>query len=181
MAQQQEEGQQQSAFPSPPAYYKLYSSKAEKPPPLPPKPVEGEFTQFGEIYQTEHVTPKLQGRRLFQVSEKGIIDFKSELGKLSTELPFAFLELMNCLIDQPSENARRLEDVGVILRNMYYLINAIRPIQARDTIKCFLQTQINEKQKAIEELRREREIVETIAEEGLQALSADFDSLQKDV
>eukprot|EP01023_Acetabularia_acetabulum_P007966 TRINITY_DN13474_c1_g1_i2.p1 TRINITY_DN13474_c1_g1~~TRINITY_DN13474_c1_g1_i2.p1 ORF type:complete len:182 (+),score=36.66 TRINITY_DN13474_c1_g1_i2:78-623(+) len=181
MAQQQEEGQQQSAFPSPPAYYKLYSSTAEKSPPLPPKPIQGEYTQFGEIYSTEHVNPKLQGKKLFKVADNGTIDFRSALSEMNSELPYAFLELVSCLIDQPSEIARRLDDVGVILRNMYHLINAARPIQARETLKCLLEMQIQEKQECLETLRAERKEAESLVEEGLAALVSDFNQLENDM
>eukprot|EP01026_Neomeris_dumetosa_P009296 TRINITY_DN13110_c0_g1_i9.p4 TRINITY_DN13110_c0_g1~~TRINITY_DN13110_c0_g1_i9.p4 ORF type:complete len:101 (+),score=18.14 TRINITY_DN13110_c0_g1_i9:239-541(+) len=93
---------------------------------------------------------------------------------MNKELPYAFLELVNCLLEQPSEHPRRLEDVGVILRNMYHLINIIRPIQARETLKCWLQMQIKEKEEALKELRDEENEASRIWSDGVCALEKGF-------
>ena len=56
-------------------------------------------------------------------------DFRAELGRLNRELLFAYLDLVDCLVDQPSAYARAVETVGVLARNLTYLLNALRSHQ----------------------------------------------------
>ena len=57
-------------------------------------------------------------------------DFKAELRRLNRELLFTFLDLLDCLVQRPSAYARAVENVGLIARNMSYLLNALRSEQA---------------------------------------------------
>jgi len=56
-------------------------------------------------------------------------DFKGELTRLNRELLFVFLDLLDCLVQRPSAYARAAENVGVVARNMSYLLNALRSEQ----------------------------------------------------
>ncbi len=56
-------------------------------------------------------------------------DFRAELGRLNRELLFAYLDLVDCLVDHPSAYARAVETVGVLARNLTYLLNALRAHQ----------------------------------------------------
>ena len=53
-------------------------------------------------------------------------DFRTELRKLNKELLFCFLDLVNTLVERPSAYARAVENVGLVARNMHYLLNALR-------------------------------------------------------
>ena len=55
-----------------------------------------------------------------------LADFRTELCSLNKELLFCFLDLMNTLVERPSAYARSVENVGVVARNMHYLLNALR-------------------------------------------------------
>ncbi len=46
----QEEEQFVDAFPPPPVYYKLYGKDSLVTPPAPPKPIDGAFYCFGQMY-----------------------------------------------------------------------------------------------------------------------------------
>ena len=59
-------------------------------------------------------------------------DFKGELRRLNKELLFTFLDLLDCLVQRPSAYARAVENVGLIARNMSYILNALRSEQARN-------------------------------------------------
>ena len=56
-------------------------------------------------------------------------DFRAELGRLNRELLFAYLDLVDCLVDHPGAYARAVETVGVLARNLTYLLNALRSHQ----------------------------------------------------
>ena len=53
-------------------------------------------------------------------------EFRAELRKLNRELLFCFLDLINTLVERPSAYARSVENVGLVARNMHYLLNALR-------------------------------------------------------
>lgn len=58
-------------------------------------------------------------------------DFKGELRRLNRELLFTFLDLLDCLVQRPSTYARAVENVGLVARNMSYILNALRSEQAK--------------------------------------------------
>lgn len=51
--------------------------------------------------------------------------------KLVDELVFCYAELLDCVARRPSASARAVEAVGAAARNAAYLLNALRPKQAR--------------------------------------------------
>lgn len=120
-------GVAQQLYPPPPPYFRLAESGALKPPPL----IEGQYQMFGEIYSTEDGLPGLQVRKLYEVRPDGSIDIKGQLLALHRELTVNILELLDVLVERPSGYARQVENVGLVLRNMMYLSNQLRPMQAR--------------------------------------------------
>ncbi|DBA83653.1 TPA: hypothetical protein ACH3X1_006210 [Trebouxia sp. C0004] len=127
---------QQSLYPPPPEFYRLYrddaEGTAERPlPPLPPQPVEETFQMFGEMHTVEPGIPALQAQSLIHTMANGSIDIKQELLHMNKELLFSFEELLSVLIDQPSSSANRIADIGDLLRQMHHLLNMLRPHQVR--------------------------------------------------
>jgi hypothetical protein len=59
----------------------------------------------------------------------GNTDFKGELRRQNRELLFAYLDLLDRLVERPSAYARCVENIGVVARNMHYLLNALRAHQ----------------------------------------------------
>lgn len=58
-----------------------------------------------------------------------ISDFKKELKSLNRELQLHILELADILVERPSQYARKVEDISLILKNMHHLLNSLRPHQ----------------------------------------------------
>jgi hypothetical protein len=82
----------------------------------------------------------------------GKIAVKEQLLALHARLTQAIDDLLETLADDPSSYARKVEQVGLIFRNMQYLINILRPLQAAQTLKDVLRHKIREKQDCLEAL-----------------------------
>ena len=67
-------------------------------------------------------------------------DFRGQLARLNRELLFAYLDLVDCLVERPSAYARAIESVGLLARNMAYLLNALRAHQARGSPRALAHT-----------------------------------------
>ena len=147
------EGGLQQLYPPPPPYFKLAEQGLLSPPPV----IEGEYPQFGELYTTEDGLPALQVRRLYKINDDGSIDIKGQLLALHRELTVSFLELLEVLVDRPSGYARQVENVGLVLRNMIYLANQLRPAQARATVLQSLKDTLEAKRRAIEKLQKAKQ------------------------
>ena len=93
-------------------------------------------------------------RRLYDISEDGSVDIKGQLLALHRELAVNFLELLEVLIERPSAYARQLENVGLVLRNMIYLANQLRPAQARATVLEALKGSLETKRQAVQRLQK---------------------------
>lgn len=82
-------------------------------------------------HQTEEGLPPLQAPPLFQASDQGTLDYRAALLQLVDELVFGYAELLDCVAKRPGAGARAVEAVGAAARNASYLLNALRPRQAR--------------------------------------------------
>ncbi|KAL3677773.1 hypothetical protein R1sor_020729 [Riccia sorocarpa] len=170
-----------SAYPPPPPYYRLYKDYGENPDsaPAPPPPIVGTYTSFAANYTTDDVLPSLEEQGLRQLYPSGsTVDYKKELRLLNRELSFQFLELSDVLVERPSQYARRVEDMGLILRNMHHLLNSLRPHQARSTVIHLLELQIERRKKAVEDIRRKREEVRQLLQESLSAVHDHMNDVQ---
>lgn len=58
-------------------------------------------------------------------------DIKAELLRLNRGLLFMFLELLQVLVDQPSQYSGSLSEILGVLFNMAHLLNMARPLQVR--------------------------------------------------
>lgn len=170
-----------SAYPPPPPYYKLYKDYSENATsaPAPPPPVVGTYLMFGSTYTTDDMLPSLEEQGLRQLYPKGPhVDYKQELKQLNRELVLNMLELADVLVDRPSQYARRVEDMGLILRNMHHLLNSLRPHQARATLIHILELQIQRRKQAIEDIRRKRQEARLLLQESLSTIDGHVDSKQ---
>ena len=163
---QDEEPRAQQLYPPPPPYYTLALSGELKPPP----PPTGEYEQFGELYSTQDGIAPLRVRQLFETDSDGEIDFKSQLLVLHRELMAAFLELLAVLVNSPSEYARQVENVGLVLRNMLYLANQLRPQQAREELLKTLREQCKARKEAIKRLQAAAEAADNATKSAIETL-----------
>eukprot|EP00245_Coleochaete_scutata_P014393 TRINITY_DN6114_c0_g2_i1.p1 TRINITY_DN6114_c0_g2~~TRINITY_DN6114_c0_g2_i1.p1 ORF type:complete len:194 (+),score=51.23 TRINITY_DN6114_c0_g2_i1:126-707(+) len=158
-----------AAYPPPPPYYKLYSKYGEpgSNAPDPPPPIEGVYQMYGQSYTTEDKLPSLEEQGVHQLYPKDAnIDFKGELSKLNQELHFTVLELVDILIERPSQYARRVEDIAVIMKNIHHLLNAIRPHQARAALIHRLEMQLKKRQDAVANVKQKREEAQAMLREA---------------
>ena len=151
-------------FPPPPPYYSK-AGQGLQPPPL----IEGTYQQFGELFTTEDGMPALQVTREFEVGDNENIDIKGQLLVLHEKLSHSIFELLRVLVEDPSAYARYVEHVGLLFRNMQYLINMLRPVQARVSLKDTLEADIAAKKKVLEEASRvlalQQDIISSACEE----------------
>uniref|UniRef100_A0A0D6R5P2 Mediator of RNA polymerase II transcription subunit 7 n=1 Tax=Araucaria cunninghamii TaxID=56994 RepID=A0A0D6R5P2_ARACU len=158
-----------STYPPPPPYYRLYKDYMDNPDsaPAPPPPIKGAYTLYGVTYTTDDILPSLEEQGVRQLYPKGSnIDYKKELRALNRELLLQILELADVLVERPSQYARRVEDIGLIFKNLYHLLNSLRPHQARSILIHILERQIQRRKEAIEDIRRRREEAQQLLRES---------------
>eukprot|EP01091_Cochliopodium_minus_P005784 TRINITY_DN1567_c1_g1_i1.p1 TRINITY_DN1567_c1_g1~~TRINITY_DN1567_c1_g1_i1.p1 ORF type:complete len:234 (+),score=83.43 TRINITY_DN1567_c1_g1_i1:74-775(+) len=153
-------------FPNPPPFYTLYDPKGEYEPPLPPPPPEeSSFLSFRMQFDLENKQRTLDdNQRLFP---KDNYDSKLELKNLNKSLLYKFVELIEILISNPSENEKKTNEIQNIFINMYYLLNTHRGNQTRSFIIEYMKSQIEEKKMQIEKL----ELLEKENSESLKDLN----------
>ncbi|OEL31920.1 Mediator of RNA polymerase II transcription subunit 7b, partial [Dichanthelium oligosanthes] len=149
-----------SAYPPPPPFYQLYKdyeqdpSSVPEPPPLIPL-IDGKYVTFGTEHKTNELLPSLESHNARQLYPNGPnIDLKKDLRTLNRELQLHILELADILLERPSQYACRIEDISLILRNLHHLLNSLRPHQARATLIHMLESQIQRRKQAIEDIRQ---------------------------
>jgi len=168
-------------FPPPPFYFKLYrdvkesaenGEETEYEPPLPPKPIEGTYTMFGAVYGTEDVIPTLEQEGRAQLYPSGDANHIEQLNKLHISLMIKFLELLDYLVNEPSEYKSKVEDIELIMVNMYHLLNTYRPHQARQTLIAMMEEQIERRNKFIGVLQERTKEVDLSLESCLSSLKS---------
>lgn len=162
------DGGLQQLYPPPPPYFKLAEQGLISPPPV----IEGEYPQFGELYTTEDGLPALQVRRLYKIDDDGSINIKEQLLALHRELTVNLLELLQVLVDRPSGYARQVENVGLVLRNMMFLANQLRPAQARATVLQSLKETLEGKKRAIKNLQKATQGADEAVNKAIETLKS---------
>jgi hypothetical protein len=148
----------QEIYPQPPPYYTRAGELL--PPPIPTETTanaedgSSAFHVFGELHSLQNGIPLLQVSPEFVREEGGSILVKEQLTILHARLAHSIDELFETLVSDPSEYARKVEHVGLIFRNMQYLINMLRPIQAKVSLQDVLRQVIQEKETALEDLEK---------------------------
>eukprot|EP00850_Spirogloea_muscicola_P016837 SM000140S00586 [mRNA] locus=s140:73414:74976:- [translate_table: standard] len=181
-----------SAYPPPPPFYRLYAADGPPPPP-PPPPITGAYQMLDGSYTTEDALPSLEEQGVRQLytrqepigfSFKDLVDmvclliaadFKKELRTLSRELLLVLLELVDVLVERPSQYARRVEDMGLLLKNIHHLLNLLRPHQARATVIHLLETQLQQRKIAIEDIRQRRQEAQELLRDSVTMLQKELD------
>ncbi|TKA51781.1 hypothetical protein B0A53_05467 [Rhodotorula sp. CCFEE 5036] len=145
-----------SLFPAPPAFYHRYTDAEAN---LAPPPnvdwivQDGSYTVFGETWPVEETTPTLHEMgvpEMFDPNE----DRKLSLQSLLRTLILTYTQLLDALLTPPPSLAhpeptlptdpeRLTEHMRLICINMHYLVNELRPVQARETLKAMMQSQID--------------------------------------
>eukprot|EP00112_Aurelia_sp_Birch-Aquarium-sp1_P000618 Seg1058.9 transcript_id=Seg1058.9/GoldUCD/mRNA.D3Y31 product="Mediator of RNA polymerase II transcription subunit 7" protein_id=Seg1058.9/GoldUCD/D3Y31 len=151
----------QLSFPLPPVkYYKQYTDANIKnnTAPAPPKLITGNYSMFGDAFDTnEDIIRPLEAQgipRLYSCNEN--YDILAEMKKINHSILVNFLELLDVLIDSPSQEERemKLDDINVLFINLHHLINEFRPHQARETLRVMLRRQKTQRLDTAEKLSR---------------------------
>jgi hypothetical protein len=108
---------------------------------------------FGEMYSVETGMPMLQVGQEFEKVQDTIF-VKDQLLILHGRLARAIQELLATLVHDPSSYARRVEYVGLLFRNMQYLLNLLRPLQGARTLEDVLTNRIQEKKDRLDDLAK---------------------------
>ena len=158
----------QQLFPPPPPWYSSchadelvqveHAPSGYREPPPVPSAGEGvsSYQQFGEIFSLEDGMPGLQVSQEFERSEKdGSICVKEQLLLLHRALVGGIDEMLETVMKDSTSYARKVEYVGLLFRNMQYLINMLRPEQARETLRDVLRHAIDEKRRILQRLKTE--------------------------
>lgn len=156
----------QQLFPPPPPWYTDFNAEfdedslrhsGQEPPPVPSSSAGiSSYQQFGEIFSLEDGMPGLQVSQEFERSEKdGSICVKEQLVLLHRALVGGIDGMLETVMKDSTLYARKVEYVGLLFRNMQYLVNMLRPEQARETLGDVLRQGIEEKRRIIATLQRE--------------------------
>ncbi|KAL3623570.1 hypothetical protein CASFOL_032386 [Castilleja foliolosa] len=104
--------------------------------PSPPPPIRGPYVLYGgATIRTDDVLPGLE--------EQGVCPL--------------YPQLQGPNIEWPSQNARRVEEISLIFKNLHHLFNSLRPHQARATLDHNLELQIQRRKQAVEDIKRGEE------------------------
>lgn len=143
--------------------------------PMQPPPLPGDdatFQIFGELHTAKPGIPPLAVKQLYEAStNSAAIDFPGELRQLNRELLFSFVEMLSAVAERPSQSARSVETVGVLVSNIQHLLNLLRPHQAAATLEHLLTTELEEQQAAISDLRAHSQRCRQLAHTAAQSLA----------
>ena len=146
--------QLRSPFPPPPPYYKKYTREnvetlaawkneiiserdatemlgatpAEMEPPTPPRDDEDYFI-FGQKWSSKMSLPSLEESGCQQLYKGTSFDPREELSRLNRSALVTFLDLIQRLVEKPSQADQLVDHLRIILINMHHIINEYRPHQ----------------------------------------------------
>ncbi|EGC34873.1 hypothetical protein DICPUDRAFT_152878 [Dictyostelium purpureum] len=127
------------------------------PPPIPPK-MGSHYVQFGQNYSTVDMLPSLDESGSKQLYPKGDIEPIAELKKLNRSILFNYLQLLETLIENPTNYQKKIDDISLLFINFHHLLNSYRPHQARETLLSIMNEQIKQKFQSNETIKKSLEI-----------------------
>ncbi|KAG4301063.1 hypothetical protein PCK1_002762 [Pneumocystis canis] len=123
----------------------------------PPKiPTKGSYQCFHEYWKIPDELPSLTEFGIPQLFDttNGPLNAQeriAELKKMLKSLLLNFLELVGIMGIAPEQFVEKVEHIRILLLNMHHLINEYRPHQARHTLCCLVEKQVeNEKKKLLD-------------------------------
>ncbi|BGP20020.1 hypothetical protein JCM10213v2_008155 [Rhodosporidiobolus nylandii] len=119
---------------------------------------DGSYGVFGETWPVEEKVPTLEEMGVKEMFERGA-DRKASLLTLLRTLIVTYTHLLDSLLtpppslahprpplpdgsQAPTDPERLTEHMRLVAINMHYLVNELRPVQARETLKGMMRSQI---------------------------------------
>jgi len=90
--------------------------------------------------------------KMYKSGPNGLIDYKSELRRLTREMFFVYVEFLRVSSADPSRHAATLSTFNRIFANVQHLLNCLRPHQARASLEYALAQQVEAMRSASETL-----------------------------
>lgn len=153
--------------------------------PNPPAPItEGFYYMFGQKISLDDaiIAPlEVHGtKRLYPRSE---YDHKKELKKINASILVNFLDLIDVLVKCPDTDKRieKCNDLATLFINFHHLINELRPHQARETLRVWLNTQKKTRDDITKKLNAEMERMSKVLDKYYEFESANKSSNQQRV
>ncbi|CCJ31103.1 unnamed protein product [Pneumocystis jirovecii] len=121
----------------------------------PPKvPTEGFYQCFHERWKIPDELPSLTEfgiQQLFDAKNGPLCAQEriAELKKMLKSLLLNFLELLGIMGIAPEQFVEKVEHIRILLLNMHHLINEYRPHQARHTLCCLVEKQVQEEKEKL--------------------------------
>ncbi|BGP58149.1 hypothetical protein JCM8202_006149 [Rhodotorula sphaerocarpa] len=120
---------------------------------------DGSYSVFGETWPVEETTPTLAEMGVPEMFDRGA-DRRASLQTLLRTLILTYTQLLDALLapppslahpeptlpdgrPSPTDPERLTEHMRLVCINMHYLVNELRPVQARETLKAMMQSQID--------------------------------------
>ncbi|KAK9450715.1 MED7 protein-domain-containing protein [Limtongia smithiae] len=146
-----------SAFPLPPARYRLFAGDAAAAalaPPPPPAPA-ALYRSLGHVWRLRDALPSLAQQGIPDLlgppapsassSAVSPADRVAALSRLFRSLLLKYLELVALMGITPEQFPDRVQDLRVILINMHHLLNEYRPHQVRESLIMLMEDQLERK------------------------------------
>jgi len=145
------------AYPLPPLQY--INSIEPGNLPDPPAPItEGVYYMFGQkISLDDAIIAPLEAHGTKRLYPKSEYDHKKELKKINASILVNFLDLIDVLVKCPDTDKRieKCNDLATLFINFHHLINELRPHQARETLRVWLNAQRRTREEITKKLNAE--------------------------
>lgn len=145
------------AYPLPPSQY-INDIDPDNLPTPPPPITEGFYHMFGQkISMDDAIIAPLEAHGTKRLYPKTDYDHKKELKKINASILVNFLDLIDVLVKCPDTDKRieKCNDLATLFINFHHLINELRPHQARETLRVWLNTQRRTREDIIKKLNGE--------------------------
>ncbi|TNY19331.1 mediator of RNA polymerase II transcription subunit 7 [Rhodotorula diobovata] len=134
---------------------------------------DGSYAVFGETWPIDEKLPTLEDMGVAEMFDRDA-DRKTSLQSLLRTLIITYTQLLDALLTPPpslahpqpprSDVERLTEHMRLVAINMHYLVNELRPVQARETLKAMMRAQIDlRRAKTVAIKQKCAEITSTIA------------------
>ncbi|KAK4700522.1 mediator of RNA polymerase II transcription subunit 7, partial [Phenoliferia sp. Uapishka_3] len=152
-------------------------TRADLEPPNPEWVLErGHYSVFGETWPVEEVLQSLEELGVREMFVRGA-DRTASLQTLLQALILSYTQLVSSLLEPPpslpslppgeqppTDPERLVEHIRLITINMHHLVNELRPVQARETLKAMMRAQIDaRKAKTVAMRQKCAELTATLA------------------